>query len=81
MLFAGVLGIVSTMEAQTVFIPDTNFRVVLHAYRPAYIDTLTGLNDYAAKAQDYLANLGERYQKLAERMKYPDSVKLAWLVG
>lgn len=55
--------------------------IIKHLVSQWKIDTLTGLNDYAAKAQDYLANLGERYQKLAERMKYPESVKLAWLVG
>ena len=55
--------------------------IIKHLVSQWKIDTLTGLNDYAAKAQDYLANLGERYQKLAERMKYPESVKLAWLVS
>lgn len=55
--------------------------IIKHLTSQWKIDTLTGLNDYAAKAQDYLANLGERYQKLAERMKYPESVKLAWLVS
>ena len=55
--------------------------IIKHLVSQWKIDTLTGLTDYAAKAQDYLANLGERYQKLAERMKYPETVKLAWLVG
>jgi acyl-[acyl-carrier-protein] desaturase len=55
--------------------------IIKHLVSQWKIDTLTGLNDYAAKAQDYLASLPDRYQRLAERMKYPDSVKLAWLVG
>jgi acyl-[acyl-carrier-protein] desaturase len=33
----------------------------------------------AAKAQDYLANLSERYMRLADRMKAPDEISLAWL--
>lgn len=45
------------------------------------IESITGLNDRAAKAQDYLCNLGDRYRRLAERMKEPEVVKLAWLVS
>ena len=44
------------------------------------IETLTGLNDYAARAQEYLSSLAGRYHKIAERMKEPEVVKLAWLV-
>ncbi|MES2880890.1 MAG: acyl-ACP desaturase [Bacteroidota bacterium] len=45
------------------------------------IETLTGLSDYAARAQEYLSNLAERYNRIAERMKEPETVKLAWLVA
>lgn len=55
--------------------------IIKHLVSQWKIDTLTGLSDYASKAQDYLASLAERYQKLAERMTYPETVKLAWLVG
>jgi acyl-[acyl-carrier-protein] desaturase len=43
------------------------------------VEALTGLNDVAAKAQDYLSNLADRYMRLADRMKAPDEVRLAWL--
>jgi acyl-[acyl-carrier-protein] desaturase len=43
------------------------------------IETLTGLADGAAKAQDYLCTLAARYKKIAERMKVPEEVSLLWL--
>ncbi len=43
------------------------------------IESLTGLKDGASRAQDYLCNLGTRYKKIAERMKIPDEISLAWL--
>jgi acyl-[acyl-carrier-protein] desaturase len=45
------------------------------------IETLTGLKDYAVQAQDYLSTLADRYKRIAERMKQPEVVKLAWLVS
>lgn len=54
--------------------------IIKHLTQLWKIETLTGLNDYAARAQEYLANLSERYRKIAERMKEPPAVKLAWLV-
>ena len=44
------------------------------------IETLTGLSGRAAKAQEYLSTLADRYLKIAERMKEPDEVALPWLV-
>lgn len=44
------------------------------------VDSVTGLNSYAAKAQEYLSTLSDRYHRIAERMKEPETVKLAWLV-
>ena len=44
------------------------------------VESLTGLNSYAAKAQEYLCTLPDRYRRIAERMKEPETVKLAWLV-
>ena len=44
------------------------------------VESLTGLSDYAARAQEYLATLADRYHRIAERMKEPEVVKLAWLV-
>ncbi|MBP6696603.1 MAG: T9SS type A sorting domain-containing protein [Flavobacteriales bacterium] len=58
LLLTGVLSIAGTSAAQTVFIPDTNFRDVLYAYRPNYIDTLTGLLDTVAWNADPPLQLG-----------------------
>jgi acyl-[acyl-carrier-protein] desaturase len=55
--------------------------IIKHLTQLWKVEALTGLNDYAAKAQDYLSNLAERYRKIAERMKEPEVVKLAWLVS
>lgn len=55
--------------------------IIKHLTQLWKVETLTGLNDYAAKAQDYLSNLADRYRKIAERMKEPEVVKLAWLVS
>lgn len=44
------------------------------------IEVLTGLTDYAAKAQEYLSTLAERYRRIAERMKQPEDVQPAWLL-
>jgi acyl-[acyl-carrier-protein] desaturase len=55
--------------------------IIKHLTQLWKIETLTGLNDYAARAQDYLSSLADRYIKIAERMKEPKIVKLAWLVN
>jgi acyl-[acyl-carrier-protein] desaturase len=54
-------------------------RIIDHLVKLWKIENLTGLSDMAAKAQDYLSNLSERYMRLADRMKAPDEVSLAWL--
>jgi len=54
-------------------------RIIDHLVKLWDIENLTGLSDMAAKAQDYLANLSERYMRLADRMKAPDEISLAWL--
>ena len=43
------------------------------------IESVTGLKDGAAKAQEYLCKLAERYKKIAERMKVPEEISLLWL--
>jgi acyl-[acyl-carrier-protein] desaturase len=43
------------------------------------IETLTGLKEGVAKAQDYLCTLADRYKKIAERMKIPQEISLQWL--
>jgi acyl-[acyl-carrier-protein] desaturase len=54
-------------------------RIIEHLVELWKIEGLTGLNDAASKAQTYLSKLAERYMRLADRMKAPDEVKLAWL--
>ena len=54
-------------------------RIIEHLVSLWKIESLTGLNDVASKAQDYLVKLSDRYMRLADRMKAPDEVKLAWL--
>lgn len=54
-------------------------RIIQHLVDYWKIEAVTGLNDAAAKAQDYLSNLADRYMRLADRMKAPDEVQLAWL--
>jgi acyl-[acyl-carrier-protein] desaturase len=36
------------------------------------IEKMTGLNDAAEKARDYVANLPARLEKLADRVKVPE---------
>jgi len=43
------------------------------------IETLKGLSDAAAKAQDYLCTLSERYHKLSERLKISGNAKFSWI--
>jgi acyl-[acyl-carrier-protein] desaturase len=54
--------------------------IIKHLTELWKVESLTGLSAYAAKAQDYLCNLSDRYMKIAERLKEPETVKLAWLV-
>lgn len=55
--------------------------IINHLTQLWKIDVLTGLNSYAAQAQEYLCLLAGRYQRIAERMKEPEPVKLPWLVS
>jgi acyl-[acyl-carrier-protein] desaturase len=55
--------------------------IIKHLTELWKVETITGLSGYAAKAQDYLSTLADRYHRIAERMKEPEAVKLAWLVS
>jgi acyl-[acyl-carrier-protein] desaturase len=55
--------------------------IIKHLTELWKVETITGLSGYAAKAQDYLSTLADRYRRIAERMKEPETVKLAWLVS
>ncbi|GGF35184.1 acyl-ACP desaturase [Echinicola rosea] len=54
-------------------------RIIDHLVKLWKIETLTGLEGQAAKAQEYLSGLADRYMRLADRMKTPDEISLAWL--
>jgi acyl-[acyl-carrier-protein] desaturase len=54
-------------------------RIIDHLVNLWKIESVTGLNDIASKAQDYLSGLAARYMRLADRLKAPDEVTLAWL--
>jgi acyl-[acyl-carrier-protein] desaturase len=43
------------------------------------IETLTGLTDTSAKAQDYLCTLSARYEKLADRIKITGNSTFSWI--
>lgn len=46
-----------------------------------HVPSLSGLSDAAAKAQDYLCTLAERYKKLAERMTFDTRGSISWIYG
>ncbi|WP_186753593.1 acyl-ACP desaturase [Echinicola salinicaeni] len=54
-------------------------RIIDHLVKLWKIESVTGLEGAAAKAQEYLSGLGDRYMRLADRMKAPDEISLAWL--
>lgn len=54
-------------------------RIIEHLVGLWKIEALTGLDAAASKAQEYLCSLADRYMKVADRMKAPDEIKLAWL--
>ncbi|MBI1803072.1 MAG: acyl-ACP desaturase [Ignavibacteriae bacterium] len=43
------------------------------------VETLSGLSDAAAKAQDYLCGLADRYKRLAERVTFDGRQKFSWI--
>ncbi len=55
--------------------------IIEHLVNLWKIESLTGLKDGAAKAQDYLSTLANRYKRIAERMKVPEDINLSWLSG
>ncbi len=44
------------------------------------VERLSGLSDLAAKAQDYVCGLAERYRKMAGRVSLTGSEKFSWLL-
>jgi acyl-[acyl-carrier-protein] desaturase len=43
------------------------------------VASLKGLSDAAAHAQEFLCGLPERYQKLAERIRFTGSERFSWI--
>jgi acyl-[acyl-carrier-protein] desaturase len=54
-------------------------RIIDHLVKLWDVESTTGLDDMASKAQEYLSGLADRYMRLADRMKTPDEISLAWL--
>ncbi len=53
--------------------------IITHLTERWKIAGITGLKDYAAKAQEYLCTLADRYRKIAERLTVPQTVVPAWV--
>lgn len=53
--------------------------IIDHLVKLWKIEYLTDLKDGAAKAQEFLCKLSERYKRIADRMKVPDEINLSWL--
>lgn len=66
------LGIYTTLDYAT---------IIRHLIDLWKIETLSGLSSCAARAQEFLSTLADRYQKIAQRLKEPPEVKLPWLVA
>jgi acyl-[acyl-carrier-protein] desaturase len=53
--------------------------IIEHLVQLWKLESLTGLNAAASKAQAYLCKLADRYKSIAERIKAPEEVSLVWL--
>jgi acyl-[acyl-carrier-protein] desaturase len=53
--------------------------IINHLTERWKIGSISGLKDYAAKAQEYLCTLADRYRKIAERTTVPAIVTPAWI--
>jgi len=54
-------------------------KIIEHLVEFWKIESITGLNGAAAKAQVYLSGLAGRYLRIAERVKAPEDINLVWL--
>jgi acyl-[acyl-carrier-protein] desaturase len=54
-------------------------KIIQHLVDYWKIESITGLDGAAAKAQSYLVKLADRYMRVADRMKAPEEVSLVWL--
>jgi acyl-[acyl-carrier-protein] desaturase len=75
-LFARFSLITETMGIYTTF---DYANIIHHLTEQWKIAQLTGLKDYAAKAQEYLCTLADRYRLIAERVKLQPVLNPAWI--
>ncbi len=54
-------------------------KIIDHLVNTWKIESITGLEGAAAKAQEYLCKLATRYERIAERSKAPEEIVLPWL--
>ncbi len=54
-------------------------KIIDHLVNTWKIESITGLEGAAAKAQEYLSKLATRYERIAERTKAPEEIVLPWL--
>ncbi len=54
-------------------------KIIDHLVKTWRIEHLTGLEGTAQKAQHYLCGLAARYERIADRIKAPEEISLAWL--
>ncbi len=53
-------------------------KIIDHLVNTWKIESITGLEGAAAKAQEYLSKLATRYERIAERSKAPEEIVLPW---
>jgi acyl-[acyl-carrier-protein] desaturase len=53
--------------------------IVEHLVEHWAVAGLRGLSDQAAKAQDYLCTLANRYRALADRVSFAGGMKFSWI--
>ncbi len=54
-------------------------KIIEHLVETWKVESITGLEGQAAKAQDYLCKLAQRYTRVAERIRAPEDITLSWL--
>ncbi|MBC7874605.1 MAG: acyl-ACP desaturase [Ferruginibacter sp.] len=66
-------------EKMGIYTTSDYANIISHLTERWKIAGLTGLKDYAAKAQEYLCTLADRYRRVAERLTVQPVVSPAWI--
>jgi acyl-[acyl-carrier-protein] desaturase len=66
-------------QATGIYTTSDYANIINHLIERWKIAGITGLKDYAAKAQEYLCTLADRYRRIAERMVVPATLNPAWI--